>query len=72
MLNHAWIQKFCQTKSNLTLTHFFLDEWSEELKYHLKRAIVSPTAKRWRADDYPIWNAGLVASDFPGDLDQYC
>ena len=50
----------------------FLDEWSEELKYHQKRAIVSPTAKRWRADDYPIWNAGLVAFDFPGNLDQYC
>ena len=30
MLYHARIQKFCQTKSNLTLTHIFLDELSEE------------------------------------------
>ena len=32
-LNRAWIQKFYQTKPNLTLT-YFLDEWSEESKYH--------------------------------------
>ena len=50
----------------------FLDEWSEESKKTLKRNIISPTAKRWRADNYPIWNADLVAFDCQGDLDQYC
>ena len=49
-----------------------LDEWSEESKYHYKRIIISPTAKRWRGDNYSIFNAGLVAFDFTGDLDQYC
>ena len=74
LLNHAWIQKFCQTKPNLTnLTLiYFLDEWSEESKYLLKRTIISPKAKRWRGDNYPQWNAGLVAFDFPGNFDQYC
>ena len=62
---------FCQRKSNSTDT-FLLDEGSEESKYHLKRTIISATAKRWRGDNYPIWNAGLVALNFPGDLDQYC
>ena len=27
---------------------------------------------RWRADNGPTLNAGLVACDFSGDLDQYC
>ena len=29
-------------------------------------------AFRWRADDGPTLNAGLVACDFSGDPDQYC
>ena len=29
-------------------------------------------AFRWRADNGPLLNAGLVASDYSGDLDQYC
>ena len=29
-------------------------------------------AFRWRADDGPTLNAGLVAFSFPGDPDQYC
>ena len=44
-------------------------------KYHYKRAIIGPPAKRhlmafrWRADDDPTLNAGLVAAIFAGDLD---
>ena len=29
-------------------------------------------AFRWRDDDGPILNAGLVACDFSGHLDQFC
>ena len=29
-------------------------------------------AFRWRADNGRTLNAGLVACDFSGDLDQYC
>ena len=50
MLNHAWIQKFCQTKSNLTLTHFF--RWMEwGIKIPLKAGHRQPNSKtlagRW-------------------------
>ena len=48
----------------------------------LKSAIIGPPAKRhfnaieigfrWRADDGPTLNPGLVASGFSGDPDQYC
>ena len=42
-------------------------------KYHIKRAIISPPAKRllmsfrWRADDGPTLNAGLVVLRISGD-----
>ena len=43
---------------------------------HYKRAIIGPLAIqmafRWRADDGTTLNAGLVASSFLGDPDQYC
>ena len=48
----------------------------------LKSPIIGPPAKRhfnaieigfrWRADDGPTLNAGLVASGFSGGPDQYC
>ena len=48
---------FCQRKSNSTDT-FLLDEWSEE------------SAQQQNAGG--ARNTGLVAFNFPGDLDQYC
>ena len=50
MLNHAWIQKFCQTKSNLTMIHFF--RWMEwGIKIPLKAGHRQPNSKtlagRW-------------------------
>ena len=50
---------------------FFFSWWGEgESKFHHKRAIIGPQAKRhwmvfrWRADDCPTLNAGLVSLRF--------
>ena len=42
---------------------------SPGLPYHYRWAIIGPPAKR---DNGPTLNAGMVACDFSGDLDQYC
>ena len=59
-------RKFCLRVSNFDNVFFSL--WREgESKYHYKWAIIGPPAKchlmafRWRADDGPTLNAGLVA-----------
>ena len=58
---------FCQRGSN-----FFLVDEGRETKNHCKQGIISPPAKRhemafrWRADDGPTLNAGLVAAIFRG------
>ena len=52
-----------------TLTFFLVDEGREDQN----TTIGGPSsAFRWRADNGPTLNAGLVACDFSGDLDQYC
>ena len=43
---------------------FFCDEGRED-----KRDIIGPPGFRWRADNGPSLNAGLIGS---GDPDQYC
>ena len=55
--------KFCQRGSNFDNVFF---SWWEEggPKYHYKRTILGPPAKRLRADDGPTLNAGLVALYF--------
>ena len=56
------------------MTTFFSLMRGEGSRYHYKRVIISPPAKRhlnWRADDGPLLNAGWVALWFSGDPDQY-
>ena len=62
-------RKFCQR--DLTLTTFLVDEWRKDPNTTQSRQdIIVPPAKRhlmtfrWRADDGPALNAGLVASRF--------
>ena len=69
---------FGQRGSNL------VDEGEGGSKYHYKRVIIGPPAKRhlnedrfkmafrWRADYNPTLNAGLVVYVFSEDPDQYC
>ena len=47
------------------MTTFFYDKGREDPIYHYKRAF------RWRADDGPILNAGLVALRFSTGSDLY-
>ena len=53
---------------------FLVDEGREDQN----TTIGGPSSARqrnafcWRADNGPTLNAGLVACDFSGDLDQYC
>ena len=61
-------RKFYQRGSNFNNVFFLVDKEGEGgSKYHYKRAIIGPPAKRhlmafrWRADDDPTLNAGLVA-----------
>ena len=57
---------FCQRKSNSTDT-FLLDEWSEES--NTTKSGPSSDQQQNAGGNYPIWNAGLVAFNFPGDLE---
>ena len=66
-------RKFCQRGSNFDGFFFgyrFLVNEGRGPKYHLKRAIIGPPAKRhlmafrWWADDGPTLNAGLVVLGF--------
>ena len=58
-------RKFCQRGSNSD-GFFLVVEGRVDPKYHSKRAIISPPAKphlmvfRWRGDDGPTLNTGLV------------
>ena len=59
-------RKLCQERSNFDF--FLVDEGREDQN----TTIGGPSSFRWRADNGPTLNAGLVACDFSGDLDQYC
>ena len=61
-------RKSCQSGSNVDNSFFsFVYERKGGSKYNYKRVIIGPPAKRhlrafrWRADDGPIFYAGLVA-----------
>ena len=60
-------RKFCQRGSNSDNVFILVNEGRVDPKYHLKRAILGPPAKRhlmafrWRADDGPTLNSGMVA-----------
>ena len=64
MMSMHGSKKFCQRGP--TLTTFFL-QLMRGSKYYDKRAIIDPPAKRhsmafrWRADNGPTLNVGLVA-----------
>ena len=63
---HAQIQKVLSESVQLfqfvpTLTFFLIDEGREDpTKYHQKRALIGPPAKR-HLNDCPTLNAGLKA-----------
>ena len=69
-------RKVCQRGSDIDT--FLVDEGKGESNHNYKRATIGPPTKRhlmairWRADDGPTLNAGLVALWFPWDPDQYC
>ena len=56
------------------LMFFLVDEGREDQNTTLggPSSARQRNAFRWRADNGPTLNAGLVACDFSGDLDQYC
>ena len=61
-------RKLCQGMSNFDF--FLVDEGREDQN----TTIGGPSSARqrnWRADNGPTLNAGLVACDFSGELDQY-
>ena len=65
-MNFSCFMAFVRGGPTLT-THFLVDEGLGGSKYHYKRVIIGPSAKRlmafrWRTDDGPTLNAGLVAS----------
>ena len=60
-------RNLCQGRSSFDI--FLVDEGREDQN----TSIGGPSsAFRWQADNGPRLNAGLVACDFSGDLDQYC
>ena len=59
-------RKFCKRGSNFDnvffLSLFLVDEGREDPNTKIRGpSSVHPSAKRWRADDDPTLNAGLVA-----------
>ena len=74
--------RFCQRGSNFenVLFSFLVDEGREDPNTtirgpslaHQRNASTVQMAFRWRADDGLTLNAGLVALEVLGDLDQYC
>ena len=70
-------RKFCQMGSNFDI-FFVVDEGWEDPNTTLcgssstRQRNAIEMAFRWRADDGPTLNAGLVASRFSGDLYQNC
>ena len=65
-------RKLCQGMSNFDF--FLVDEGREDQNTTIggPSSASQRNAFRWRADNGPTLNAGLVACDFSGDLDQHC
>ena len=60
------------------IVFFLVDEWREDPNTTISGPSLAcqgntiEMAFRWRANDGPTSNAGLVALRFSGDPDQYC